>query len=99
LPLEKEGNPIHDGRSKRMSRAFRIIQWAPKAYEPELAAWVKSYEEEFVELPRHELVINLSLSEESARLSEELLRKWMMPETTPAEMEQFIRDHENPPSV
>jgi hypothetical protein len=77
-----------------MSRAFRIIQWAPKAYHSELAAWVKSYEEEFVELPRHELVINLSLSEESARLSEALLRKWMMPETTPAEMEQFIRDAE-----
>jgi len=79
-----------------MRRAFRIIQWAPKGYEPELAAWVKSYEEEFVELPRHELVINLSLSDESARLSEKLLRKWMTPETTPAEMEKFIRDHEDP---
>lgn len=90
--IEMDGNPIFDGRSEELDRAFRIIQHQAVGDEIELAAWLKTYEEEYAELPRHELVLNLSLSEESARLAEELLRKWMTPETTPDDMEAFIAE-------
>ena len=92
-PFELDGNPIFDGRSQRLNRAFRIIQHRPLGNDIELAAWVKTYEEEFTDLPREELVINLSLSEESTQLAKALLHKWMTPATTKDEMESFIREN------
>jgi len=89
--IEKDGNPIFDGRSDRLNRAFRIIQQRLTNKDvPEISAWLKSYEPEFTELPRDELVVNLSLSVESADLARTLLRKWMEPATTPAEMQALI---------
>jgi hypothetical protein len=55
----------------------------------EIAAWVASYPGD-TDLPRHELVINLGLTEESADLARLLLQKWMRAETTPEDMEDFI---------
>jgi hypothetical protein len=92
MPIERDGNPIFDGRSDDLDRAFRIIQHAAVSDEVELAAWVKSYEEEYEELPRDELVFNLSLSEESATLAAELLRKWMLPATSAQDMRAFIAE-------
>ena len=91
-PVELDGNPIIDGRSMKINRAFRIIQHEPVNDELELAAWLKSYEEEYSELPNEELVINLSLSAESAELAKKLLHRWMVPTTTVGEMQTFIRD-------
>jgi len=91
-PFEMDGNPIFDGRSQKLSRAFRIMQHPPVGDEIEIAAWLKAYEEEFADLPREELVLNLSLSEESAQLARELLGKWMKTSTTVDEMNQFIRE-------
>src|SRR5690348_682893 len=88
-PMEADGNPIFDGRSERLDRAFRIIQHRPIGDDVEIAAWLKTYEAEYTDLPRHELVINLSLSQESADLARVLLRKWMSPEATPDEMLRF----------
>ena len=92
-PIDTPGNPIADGRSLRLDRAFRIIQQRPSGDDTELAAWTKSYEDEIYqgsEFPRAELVINLSLSEESAATARELLRKWMNPEISVEEMQAFI---------
>lgn len=89
-PVERDGNPIADGRSQRLNRGFRIIQHRASEDEIEISAWLKAYEEEFTDLPRDELVINLSLSEESSRLAERLLREWMTPAVSPTEMAAFI---------
>ncbi|MDP3151498.1 MAG: hypothetical protein Q8N23_02435 [Archangium sp.] len=90
-PVERDGNPIFDGRSERLDRSFRIIQQPAVSDEVELAAWVAVYEPEFDEMPRAELFLNLSLSEESVALAKEALRKWMTPSTSVAEMNDFIR--------
>jgi hypothetical protein len=89
-PMELDGNPIFDGRSQYLNRAFRIIQHEAVGEEIEIAAWLKNYEEEYTELPRDELVINLSLSQESAQAAQSLLLKWMTPTTTVDEMQAFI---------
>ena len=85
------GNPIFDARSERLDRAVRIIQQPAVGDGVEVAAWVAVYEAEFDEMPRAELFLNLSLSEESAALAKEALRKWMTPSTSVAEMNDFIR--------
>jgi hypothetical protein len=91
-PFELDGNPIIDGRSQRLDRAFKIMQHPPTTEnEIEIAAWLKSYESEYTDMPRDELVINLALSEETAQLVEDLLAKWMNPTTTPGDMNRFIR--------
>lgn len=97
-PMERDGNPIFDGRSDRLDRAFRIMQHRPVSDDVEIAGWVKSYEPEYVDpLPRDELFINLSLSQESADLVRLLLQKWMRAETTPDDMTNFIRQTLPPP--
>ncbi len=83
-PIDTPGNSIFDGLSQRLDRAFRIIQHRPTGDEPELSAWIKTYEtfdDEPTLLPTSELVLNLSLSDESAQAAETLLRTWMTPET------------------
>jgi hypothetical protein len=89
-PMDLDGNPIWDGRSHQLDRAYRIIQDIGEGDEIEIAAWVTSYDQEYEEMPRHELVIHLSLSKESADLAEALLRKWMTPTTTPDVMREVI---------
>jgi len=93
---DAKGNPIHDGRSDRLDRAFRIIQQRAAGQHGELAAWLKYYEPEYPDLPRNELVLNLTLSRETAHLAEELLRKWMTPSTTPEEMKVFLAQRVRP---
>jgi hypothetical protein len=92
FPPEMRGNPIADGRSERLNRGFKVIQMRPVGNEVEIAAWVASYEPEDTALPRHELFINLTLTQESADFARLLLRKWMHAETTPADMKNFIED-------
>jgi hypothetical protein len=89
-PLERDGNPIYDGRSAPLDRAFRIIQQAPVSEDIEMSAWLSHCEPEYPDLPGDELVLNLSLSEESSKLAEVLLHKWMLPETTSEAMSAFI---------
>jgi hypothetical protein len=91
-PMELDGNPIWDGRSNQLDRAYRIIQGRAVGDTLEIAAWLKGYEEEYTEMPRYELVISLALSQESANLADALLRKWMTPETTPEDMQEFIAE-------
>jgi hypothetical protein len=89
-PVEQDGNPIYDVRSVTVNRAVRIIQYVCSGADVEIAAWVKTYELEFVDLPSEELIINLCLSEESAELAAQLLSKWMDPTTQLESMQQFI---------
>ena len=90
-PLEQDGNPIFDGWSKELGRAFRIMQHRAIGNDLEIAAWLKRYEDEYTDLPANELVINLSLSQESAEIAKALLYKWMTPATSPDEMQSFIQ--------
>ena len=90
--VERDGNPILDGRSERLSRAFQIIQNAPTGGARPLSAWVKTYEPEFTDMPRSELVIALVLTDETARIVSRLLRRWMEPPTSVTEMESFIAE-------
>src|SRR5262245_3776887 len=89
-PYEKDGNPIYDARSERLDRAFRIMQYSAISDAVGIDAWMKNYEEEYTDLPRNELVINLSLSQESAELAKALIHKWITPDTTPSDMSSFI---------
>jgi hypothetical protein len=91
-PMELDGNPIWDGRSEDLGRAYRIIQGRAEGNNLEIAAWLKTYEAEYTEMPRHELFISLSFSQESAAIAASLLRKWMTPETTQEQMQTFITD-------
>ena len=89
-PLERDGNPIADARSQKLDRALRIIQDRVTDDEFEIGGWVTT-EKEFLDvLPKDEMVIWLTLSEESAEAAKQLLEKWMTPETTPAEMKTFM---------
>jgi hypothetical protein len=91
-PIDEPGNPIFDGYSQAEGRAFRIIQHMPVPGGPEIAAWTKTYdlEDEPTLLPDSELVLALSLSEESARTARALLHAWMQPDTTPSAMDAVI---------
>jgi len=91
-PMEKDGNPIFDGYSQALRRAFRIMQHEPGSDEVEIAAWTKIYdlEGERTLLPECELVVGLSLSDESARIARDLLHEWMQPQTTVAAMQALI---------
>lgn len=90
--IERDGNPIWEGRSDELDRAYRIIQDRDAGNEVEIGAWLKSYEEQYAELPRHELFIHLSLSQESVSIAETLLRKWMSRATTVEDMKTFIAE-------
>jgi hypothetical protein len=91
-PIDEPGNPIFDGCSQAEGRAFRVIQHLPAPEGPEIVAWTKIYdlEGEPTLLPESELVLALSLSDESARLARALLQAWMRPDTTPSAMEPVI---------
>lgn len=97
-PMEADGNPIFDARNDNLGRAIRIIQQRHVSSDVEFAGWLKEYDPEYTDdLPRSELVLNLGLSEESARLAEAVMRFWMLPQTSVAEMSAFVeqvtRDH------
>ena len=94
-PAERNGNPIFDGRSDELQRAVQILQHPALGDALEITAWVTTHEPHPA-FPRQELVLSLSLSEESAALAEDLVRKWMVPDTTREDMEAFI-DKRVPP--
>lgn len=92
-PIDTPGNPILDGFSRRLDRAFRIVQLPPTTTEVEFEAWIKSYREDRSDrsaLPAEELVMVLSLSEESATLVKSLLVAWMDPDVTVDDIEARI---------
>lgn len=90
-PFERDGNPIVVVRSPRLNRAIRIVQHAPTPGDLEIAAWVEPNEGELAAVAGVELVINLSLSEETAELAAKMILKWMAPETSIEEMWSSIR--------
>jgi hypothetical protein len=94
-PIGSDGNPIFDGFSRKLNRAFRIIQHRAVDNDLEFVAWIKKYEAEFTDLPGSELVINLSLSVESSKLATELLSKWMSSKINLKEINSFIKKFPN----
>jgi hypothetical protein len=88
--IEGEANPIADARSRKLNRAFRIIQSRVSDDKVQIDRWLATYPQENTDLPKDELFIHLSLSEESAELAKKLLIKWMTPETTPEAMQTFM---------
>ena len=89
-PDDGEANPIADARSRKLNRAFRIIQSPVSDDKVQIGGWLATYPQENTDLPEDELFIHLSLSEESAEIAKKLLIKWMTTETTPAEMQAFM---------
>jgi hypothetical protein len=91
-PVEMDGNPIYDGRSRKNSRAFRVLQHRPVSDNLEIVAWLETNREGYPEIPNAELVLNLSLSEESGQMARKLLSTWMMPNISAEEMQRFIHE-------
>jgi hypothetical protein len=89
-----DGGVIIDGRSEKLDRAFRVMLHRFVGDDPWVAAWLKTYEEEYVELPREELVISLSPSVESEQIAKNLLKLWMTPSTTLDQMQLAIRPYQ-----
>lgn len=54
-------NPIWDGRSDELGRAYRIIQDSNRGNELQIGAWLKSYEEQYAEATARALHLSVSL--------------------------------------
>jgi hypothetical protein len=90
------GAAIIHGRSKKLNRAFKVLQHRPVGDEICIAAWMERNEEEdadLYDLPLEELTVNLSLSVESERVARILLTLWMTPDTSFEGMTRFLDDH------
>jgi hypothetical protein len=95
---ERDGNPINHRLSKRMDRAFRIIQHVPEDDALSIVAWATDYTNDplwhagdpWPRMPRTHLTISLTLSVESAELARALLMQWMTPTTTVDEIKLAI---------
>jgi hypothetical protein len=88
---ELDGNPIFDGISESHVRAFRIIQHKLiRQSQVEVVAWIKGYDIDLEDFPEHELVINWSLTHNSAASSTDLLRSWMNPRSTIEDVQDLI---------
>jgi hypothetical protein len=98
--LEWDGNPIWSGISPTRHRGFRIIQGeVTDRLIPEISLWFNHNDYDAPALPQDELVLNLSLSEETAPMAALLLRKWVDPSVTLTDMatvvEETLADHES----
>lgn len=93
IPVERDGNPIFAVVGVSRGRALQVIQWAPESDGVEIAAWVAQVPgppegaAEFID----ELTINLSLSDESARLARRLVALWLRDDLPVCEMAEQIR--------
>jgi hypothetical protein len=92
----REGNPMCDARSTRLDRALRVIQEEPEGPEHFVVAYME-HQREFDEWPSHELVISLTLSEETLTVARQMLSLWLDPATTVELMTAMI-DRIAPPS-
>lgn len=78
-PLPGDGNPIFSARSHRLNRSIRIIQFAQRGGKP---AFITAYIERGkgfpeVDLPKHELAIQIVLTTDTAKAAELILSTWM----------------------
>lgn len=90
---------IHHGYSRRLGRAYEILQDPPEERSG-IVGWLKNYDDDptfddRVELhgddwPPVELTIALCLSEETSDLARALLTRWMTPETTLDDIQRTI---------
>lgn len=87
---EYHANPIFDAFFPGLSRAVRIIQEAPEADVPDIAAWVDTIELEEGAAPVPELVIALALSRDTSQIARRLIRSWIVQEPTPEAMRAVI---------
>jgi hypothetical protein len=95
---DRDGNPIYHRLSKRLDRAFQIIQQAPENDALSITAWATDStndplwhdDDPWPRLPRTDLTISLVLSVESAELARALLTQWMTPTTTVDEIRLAI---------
>ena len=87
--FEDRGNPIFDGRSDDLGRAFRIIQH-PRVPQEEFSAWIKPHD--WKGFPRKELFIDLCLTTDTAELARHLLEAWLDPKKTPDEVEKLVAE-------
>lgn len=93
-PMDLDGNPIIDGFSQSIGRAYRVIQQPP---EGDARGWLGAFVErrddpiyEGTGFPPVELTIALTLTDETAEVARALLRTWMDPNQSIAETERAI---------
>jgi len=92
--VPKDGNPLIEVRSRGQRKKIQVIQWPPESDDLELAAWVSPREEWEGEevIVWDELTLNLSLSNESAALAEELIGSWIQQDMTSDGMQAIIKN-------
>lgn len=94
-PIDRDLTPIFDARSRRLNRAFRIEQHRPPPLggESSVNAWVETRGDEWdPDVPCSELFVSVVLSQETGAMVRDLLRLWMMPSTTVADMRTYIEE-------
>lgn len=91
-PMPRDGNPIFDARSARRKRAIRILQSPPESSAVEIAGWIDVFDFSEAGGPglTEELVLNLSLSTESAAIARRLIDVWMDESVSRERMEDVI---------
>ena len=91
----REGNPMCDALSERLDRALRIIQVESDGAQHHVVAWMQHERERHLgfvpdEWPSDELVIVLSLSEETLAVARQLLNAWIDPAASVDQMNDLI---------
>ena len=81
--MDRDGNPILDGYSHTVGRAFQIIQWDPaEAGEPLVGGYVERFDDPIYEgsvFPPIELTISVVLTDVTLATVRGLLTLWMDP--------------------
>lgn len=89
---EYEANPIYDAYFPALCKAVRIIQDTPEEGAPDITAWINNFEIEEGQPETPELVVAIALSQESAGMARELLRKWLLDGLSGKEMERAFEE-------
>jgi hypothetical protein len=88
----ERGNPIVSARSRRLDRAFRVILMDEPTAESGITGWVTEHDTlgGEIDFPSAELVVVTVWSKEAVDLAQKLLATWMIPEATPAMIDQLL---------
>lgn len=87
---EYGANPIYDAYFPTLQKAVRIIQDTPEEGASDITAWINDFEIEEDQPETPELVIAIALSQDSAGMARELLRKWLLDGLSGKEMEKVF---------
>lgn len=87
---EYDGNPIFDAYFPSLSKAIRIIQDVPEDDSNDLSAWIDHIELEEGKPAIPELVIAVTLTQDTASQAQELIRQWIVADVSVVEMKEIL---------